>query len=91
MAYVLQFSDVSDHFDSLAGMHVVRKALDQSKRQHGVLITAQRILRLCPLAPVIDGPARRKGTPASSLTHYSSFHVNKYHDIVDYGFVNVLP
>lgn len=91
MAYVLQFSNIADHFDPLAGMYVVKKVWGRGGRQRGLLIKAQSIVRLCPLAPVIEGAARRKVTPTSSLTCYSSFYVNKFHDIVDYEFVNVLP
>lgn len=90
MAYINELSNPSDRFDRCSGMHIVHKVTGRNNVQRARLIPARNIVQLCPLAPVIQGKADRTVKSTTSLAHYQSFYVNKYHDVEEHQFMHVI-
>lgn len=67
-------------------MFVVKKPAET----HSEIIRALRIVRVCPLAPRITGPALRNATPYTALDLYDEFYINKYYSISDFLYINNL-
>jgi hypothetical protein len=91
MVYMLCFKSIPMSPDPTTGMYVVRKDMNiNSNRQCGAIIAASKLVQLCPLAPAINGVADRMVTKTTVLAHYSSFHINKYHNIADFKYIHVM-
>jgi hypothetical protein len=90
MAYVDTFSKIPQSACRTTGMLKVKKA--DGRRQHTIVL-ASEIVRLCPLAPVIDGSAPRNVDFNTVLDRYDCFYLNKYRNLDDYVFMSldILP
>lgn len=85
MAYVHAFSRIPQSGDKTTGLLRVSKA--DGRWQHRVVMVSD-IVWLCPLAPIIRGPAARDVNRDNVLERYSDFYLNKYRNIDDYIFMS---
>lgn len=85
LAYVYMFSPIPRHKDPATQFFKISKDyLGQTRR--GRVVELDMLIRPCPLAPVIEGPADigdvREG--ASSLDNYHHFYINSFASLNDY-------
>lgn len=59
-----------------------------SGRPHYQCIFLDQVLRPCPLAPIIRGPAARGVEAHDSLEHYTQSYIIKYQHPHDYAWIH---
>ncbi|KAG9084396.1 hypothetical protein FS749_005263 [Ceratobasidium sp. UAMH 11750] len=81
--------DVLTHVqqDSTIDVQGDRNAETDGRKQYRI-VPASEILRLCPLAPVIHGPAPLDVNRDNVLERFTTFYLNKYRNVDDYMFMS---
>ena len=70
--------------DRYTGMFRVLKDLDMHQQPQCGVVPLSRIVGLCPLSPVFEGPCDPTITSATSLDTFSEFWVNHYSSRIYY-------
>jgi hypothetical protein len=84
MVYVQSFGKIPQAACGKTGLLAVKKV--GLHRQHK-LMPASDVVRLCPLAPVIQGNAPRDVDRDGALDRFSTFYLNNYRNIDDFIFM----
>lgn len=87
LAYVERFTKVSKAASSISGFHAVAKSQILGHRRYDCILLDQ-VVRPCPLAPIIKGPAARDVEGHRSLEHYQHFYINKYQNPHNYAWIH---
>lgn len=90
MAYIRRFGKIPHQPSQPTGMYIVKKETRANGQPFGRVIMASQILRISPLAPVIEGVANRSVNANTSLSFYDSFFINKYHSHEEFDLLHVL-
>ncbi|CUA74203.1 hypothetical protein RSOLAG22IIIB_11042 [Rhizoctonia solani] len=89
MAYVERFTAISKKRSGVSGPHAVAKSTILGRTRYECVFLDQ-IIRPCPLAPIINGPAERGIEGHESLSYYNSFYINKYRHPRDFAWLHQL-
>ncbi|KAG8723018.1 hypothetical protein FRC09_005099 [Ceratobasidium sp. 395] len=84
MTYVRTFTKIPPSACRISGLLKVSKT--DGRWQHRIVL-ASEIVRLCPLAPIMRGPAPRDVSRDNVLEHFSDFYLNKYRSMDDFMFI----
>ncbi|KAG9083593.1 hypothetical protein FRC07_013868 [Ceratobasidium sp. 392] len=84
LVYLRSFSKIPESSCRVTGLKTVKKF--EGRKRH-VLVPATDIVRLCPLAPVIDGRGPGDINRDEVYDRFSTFYLNKYRNIDDFIFM----
>jgi hypothetical protein len=85
MAYLHSFSSIPRSGGRFTRLLTVNKNEGQSRHR---IVPVSQLLRLCPLAPVIQGQAARDVDRDNILERCTQFYLNKYRNLDDYLFLS---